>query len=435
MGSYYDFIAEYGRDIKQLLSKAKVEAIRLGKEAGGSEEKYIQLVNDKLKSVENVYDKPVVEFIEEMLASNGEHFFYEVKDVADLALRISNHYGTEMRQVVNALEDVFGYINSGDEIDEKKKEITQPESGETKCKICGKPSDPQWSAEDGEYCSKECLMTYEEELNENFNKFNDSILENFNQKIDGINEIDGVQIIINEAKDVKIGSLQKGDIMKDPHGVDFYVHWSRINRRYTGVEVFGCRLENLRDIENNKKFSTWSYKGTDRTAKVISKASTTLQNRFDNAWREQEDKRYERETKQMDTIAPKWDDKSGAAAPYGKGGMQIKAKDGKYYKAGDVVDVAWSNGTAPAILGNLDGRLFNQAGEVAVMSIKGIGYGKAKARFLTPEYIVGASANASKYNVEELLQQAGASKDKAGVRRAHKKSIRDQFGGWREEGD
>ena len=382
MGSYYDFIADYGRDIKQLLNKAKTEAIRISKEAEGKPEgTYEQLVGAKLKSVENVYDKPVVEFIEELLASAGDHFHYEVKDVADIALNINNHYGTEMRQVVNALEDVFGYVNSGDEIDEKKKEI-QPESGESKCKICGKPSDPQWSAEDGEYCSKECLMTYSEELTENksihdlydilnnldgatyvesegqncirvdfdnggsiwfdeypgdksirgnagqynsqvkqiakkygftigrleeqvneehFTKFNESILENFTQKIDSIVEIDGLFInSLNEAKEVKIDSLQKGDIIIDPNGADFYVHWARINKRNTGVEIFGCKLDKLRDIENNKEFSNWKFKGIDRVSRIVNRASTTLQNRFEKAFRAQGEKKEQK----LDAVNP-----------------------------------------------------------------------------------------------------------------------------------
>jgi len=56
--------------------------------------------------------------------------------------------------------------------EEKNEWVATPENEEkkkvdpTKCKICGKPSNPEWSAEDGEYCSKECLMTYSGKVEE-----------------------------------------------------------------------------------------------------------------------------------------------------------------------------------------------------------------------------------------------------------------------------
>jgi hypothetical protein len=268
-----------------------------------------------------------------------------------------------------------------------------------------------------------------EELDEEFKNFNKDMIENFTEKVAAINELDSIAINLNEAKEKSIGSLERGDVIIDPHGVEFYVHWSRINRRYTGVEVFGSRLEYLKDIQDNKKFSTWKFKGTQRTTKITSKVSTTLQNRFERAWRDQETKRYEKEQKQLDTISPNW---KRTQDNYKGGYMTIKAKDGKEYKAGDIVDVGWSNGTAPAILGNLEGKLYNQAGEIAVMDIKSIGWGRAKSRFLPPEYILGASENASKYNVQDLLQQARGNKEKYDIRKEKKKELRRQFG-WETE--
>ena len=140
-----------------------------------------------------------------------------------------------------------------------------------------------------------------EQVNEEyFTKFNESILEGFTQKIDGINEIDGIQIILNEAKEVKIDSLQKGDIIIDPNGADFYVHWARINKRNTGVEIFGCKLDKLRDIENNKEFGNWKFKGTDRVSRIINRASMTLQNRFEKAFRAQGEKKEQK----LDVVNP-----------------------------------------------------------------------------------------------------------------------------------
>jgi hypothetical protein len=234
-------------------------------------------------------------------------------------------------------------------------------------------------------------------------------------------------VIISESKQTSIQALKRGDIMIDPHGGEFYVHSTRTNRRYTGVEVHGCRLEHLRDIADNKKFSTWKFKGVQRDVKVVSAASTTLQNRYEAAWRASEDEKYKRERGQMDTIAPDW--KRDDASRRG-GYMTIKAQDGKTYKAGDIVDVAWSNGTAPAILGNLDGTLYNQAGEVAVLSIQGIGWGKAKARFLPPKYITGKASNADRYNAQELLDKARGNKAASDVRRVQRKDMRRSMWGF-----
>jgi len=134
-GSYHDFIAQYGRDIQQLLKKAKVEAARIEKEAEGKPEgTYEQLVGDKLKRVESIYDKPVADMIEKMLAGGSKYFRADVQSVADIALRINNNYGTEMKQVVNALADVFGDAGGDEDTSEAvEKNYT--------CTKCGKGTD------------------------------------------------------------------------------------------------------------------------------------------------------------------------------------------------------------------------------------------------------------------------------------------------------
>jgi len=213
--------------------------------------------------------------------------------------------------------------------------------------------------------------------------------------------------------------LKRGDIFNSPKG-PFYVHRVGHNRR-GATTVSGCYEEDLKTIEDKFSEITWTFRDRYASFDKTGTVSTQLQNRFQRAEDKYHEEKSKREQQQFAAIDPKW---TKADDTRRGGQMTIKAKDGKYYKAGDVVDVAWSDGTAPALLGNLDGRLYNEAGEVAVMSVQGIRYGRAKARFLAPSYIVGAARNAASYNAAELLQQARGSKDKMAVRKAQRQSFK-----------
>ena len=114
-GSYYDFIAQYGQDIRQLLKKGMAMAEELAEKANGDSDVWEKLSKEKIGRVAQQFDKPVVHLIEKILGGSTN---YDMKDVADIALDINNRWGTEMRMVVLAMEDVFGYVQSGDEIDE-----------------------------------------------------------------------------------------------------------------------------------------------------------------------------------------------------------------------------------------------------------------------------------------------------------------------------
>jgi len=70
-------------------------------------------------------------------------------------------YSKKMKQFLSA--DNIGQFVKPDKI---TPENEGKKADPSKCKICGKPSNPEWSAEDGEYCSKECLMTYSGKVEE-----------------------------------------------------------------------------------------------------------------------------------------------------------------------------------------------------------------------------------------------------------------------------
>lgn len=111
-GTYSDFISHHGSTVEKLLKKARQVSIDLAnKMKGKSEDEYIAAVNDKMGRVENVYDIPVVDLIDNLLTSGGKSNI-DLEAVARVAMNIQNQYGTETRQVVNALEDVFGEVGS-----------------------------------------------------------------------------------------------------------------------------------------------------------------------------------------------------------------------------------------------------------------------------------------------------------------------------------
>jgi len=177
MGSYYDFIAQYGKEIIDLVNKGKLIAARIEKEVESLPEEQREAAWQKkisaiMNHIDSTYDKPVAGLIDRILTGGRD---IDVKEVADIALDISNRYGTEMRQVVNALEDAFGYEGRDEEIDQQ-------------------------------------------ELDEAFGKFNEKILEDFKQKTRKI-----LQEVAPEGWEGTVKAMKKHKGVKNPWALAWYM--------------------------------------------------------------------------------------------------------------------------------------------------------------------------------------------------------------------
>ena len=97
--SYDDFLSDYGNEAKKLL-----------KELQSYKDKIDNLTDDQWKRIQDkmkVYDKNVDSEIQHWMMTRG----IEVRDIAQFAIENQNRYGTEARQIVNALEDFVNLLN------------------------------------------------------------------------------------------------------------------------------------------------------------------------------------------------------------------------------------------------------------------------------------------------------------------------------------
>ena len=130
-GSRDDFIMEYGNDVKRLLINGNIKAREL---ASLSDEELDKAVDKLLVRIRDIYDEEVASEIESILRGANS----SVSEIADIGICISNNYGTEARQVVNALEDAFGNVRDAKRGDGKGTGGPLQEDGGADTCVCSK---------------------------------------------------------------------------------------------------------------------------------------------------------------------------------------------------------------------------------------------------------------------------------------------------------
>jgi len=134
--------------------------------------------------------------------------------------------------------------------------------GNEKCKICGKPSDPQWSAEDGEYCSQECLMTYSDKDEEKEELVEVVEEKSIHDLYDILNNLDGATYVESEGQNcIRVDFDNGGSIWFDEYPGDKSIRGNagQYNSQVKQVAkkygfVIG-RLEEQINEEHFKKFN------------------------------------------------------------------------------------------------------------------------------------------------------------------------------------
>ena len=109
-GSYDDFIDEYAKELKDatiVLKKIKDKI-----EAGEIDEAELNEVLDK---IEKIYDPEVFNVAESALFGG---YIPTVRDLANVGLEILNRHGTEMTMIINAIDNLSGYLGVFAEEDE-----------------------------------------------------------------------------------------------------------------------------------------------------------------------------------------------------------------------------------------------------------------------------------------------------------------------------
>ncbi len=96
-GSYEDFITDYGREIKSL--SKKIQSIGKKFDSGKISEEGMEKA---FKTIENRYDREAVSVIDGLMNDNGRT---DLREIAQIAVQMQNRTGTEMQQIVNAMED------------------------------------------------------------------------------------------------------------------------------------------------------------------------------------------------------------------------------------------------------------------------------------------------------------------------------------------
>ena len=100
-GSYEDFITYHGREIKSLITKIQKISKRFDDDKISEEN-----MQKAYEDIENIYDREVVGIIDDIMSgSRGT----DVRSIAQTAISMQDRTGTEMRQVVNGMED---FVNS-----------------------------------------------------------------------------------------------------------------------------------------------------------------------------------------------------------------------------------------------------------------------------------------------------------------------------------
>ena len=96
-GSYEDFITDYGREVKSL--SKKIQSIGKKFDSGKISEEGMEKA---FKTIENRYDREAVSVIDGIMYDNGRT---DLREIAQIAVQMQNRTGTEMQQIVNAMED------------------------------------------------------------------------------------------------------------------------------------------------------------------------------------------------------------------------------------------------------------------------------------------------------------------------------------------
>ena len=99
-GTYDDFISMHGSEAKKLIDKL----IKLRSKVKKWDEKQIDRF---FNSIEMTYDEPVINMIDGILLGNEKP---TLRDLGELAVTISNRFGTEGSAIVMALEDAVNNI-------------------------------------------------------------------------------------------------------------------------------------------------------------------------------------------------------------------------------------------------------------------------------------------------------------------------------------
>ena len=217
-----------------------------------------------------------------------------------------------------------------------------------------------------------------------------------------------------DSHSVEVRQLQQGDIAI-VSGRTIYVHQSGMTRGYTSCKIIGCYHRDLDNLEVNKKVWTLTYKHPQDIVKVISHESPQVAQRFNKVWDEIQTAQAQRSSENFNKIE--------YVRSEAGNGYRVKAQDGKTYKAGDVVDIQFSNGNAQALLGGSEGEMQNAHGDVAIRELKYLEQ-KAKLRYISPKYILGAPSRVM-YTPEEIqrkLAEFNANRDSTRLRTAQKKA-------------
>lgn len=99
-GTYDDFISMHGSEAKKLIDKL----IKLRSKVEKWDEKQIDRF---FNLIEMTYDEPVINMIGGILLGNEKP---TLRDLGELAVTISNRFGTEGSAIVMALEDAVNNI-------------------------------------------------------------------------------------------------------------------------------------------------------------------------------------------------------------------------------------------------------------------------------------------------------------------------------------
>lgn len=101
-GSYEDFISEYGREVKNNLTKL----FKIAKDArsGKVSNNRIDIAMDH---IEKIYDKINVGIIESIIYGGQKP---DVREITNTAIDMQNRTGTEMSMVVQCMEDFLGKV-------------------------------------------------------------------------------------------------------------------------------------------------------------------------------------------------------------------------------------------------------------------------------------------------------------------------------------
>jgi len=109
--SYDDFIDNYASELKD----ATIVLKKISEKVESGEIDEAQL-NEVLDKIENIYDQEVFNVVESALFGG---YIPTIRELANIGLDILNRHGTEMKMIINAIDDLSGYLGVFAEEDEE----------------------------------------------------------------------------------------------------------------------------------------------------------------------------------------------------------------------------------------------------------------------------------------------------------------------------